>query len=556
MRKNYQMWLLGALVGGLVLPFAGCSNEDDPMSNGPGSGETVKTQLALLVTGHVGTKAAAEEMDNVFDGMTNIHLVSYEYDADDKVTSGSTFVSDIELADFDVFNTEASATPTSNIKIYDNVSLPKQKVNFMFYGKSGFNSYATPRNLKVNIATTNPSETSFELNELTFDDAATTDEVTAMTNYIDAVLETAATVINTSGTDETKTKFENYVENVTSPALYQVGYLMAQLYFDSDFEQISGWDDVKTAIASDADNFVFKSISSGIGGISDLMKLINTGNEKYLGADFPVGGKILSITVDYSGNDNSKVTTVIKSGANEGKYKYPTPLYFMANTYPVEYEGEDYWNELSGKTILDLSTNPAKIALKDQIEFAVGKLSLKFNIGSDIQGNDPTIGYDHLFNTGDLEVVGIFLNNQESGGWNFLPKSTDGIVYDNVVSSTDLGMLALATTQNEVVKFVLEVKNNTDYAFKGVNGGIIPGGATFYLSGELNPAQGTGSVIAENAPAVFSPDYETIVTVNLTSLAKAENTVPDLSAANLQLALSVDMEWKQGYYYTVEIGAD
>ena len=30
MRKNYQMWLLGALVGGLVLPFAGCSNEDDP----------------------------------------------------------------------------------------------------------------------------------------------------------------------------------------------------------------------------------------------------------------------------------------------------------------------------------------------------------------------------------------------------------------------------------------------------------------------------------------------------------------------------------------------
>lgn len=558
--KTYQSWLLGALACATIVPFTGCTKDEMDGPNG-GDGEKVETQLALVVTGQMGTKSAAEEMNNTFDGMTDIHLVSYQDNGTSEpnhyVTSSSTFVSDIVLADFNSF--DKSGVGISNIKIYDNVNLPKEDVNFMFYAKSGYNGYATARNLDVEISTTNPAGTTFTLNKLTVDTEAS-GEITNMENYIDGVIEAAAAAINTAADEGLKTKFKNYVGNVTSPALYQVGYLMAQLYFDSDFEGISGgaWSAVKEKIANETGNFVFKSTTSTtLSGISNLMGLINTDNEKYLGVDFPVGGKTLSITVDYNGVDNSKATVSINKGTNEDKFMYPTPLYFMANTYPVVYDGEEIWTNLSSD-FLGLSSNPDKIALKDQIEFAVGKFNLTFNVASNIQGNNPTTGYDHQFNSSDLEVVGILLNNQKQVGWDFLPAgNVDGVVYDNVVSSSDLGMLALATPKNEVVKFALEVKNKSTFDFKGVNGGIIPAGATFYLSGELDPAKGTAKgtgVDADNAPAAFSPDYETKVTVNLTSLAKAENTVPDLNAANLQLALSVDMEWKEGYSYTVEIG--
>lgn len=554
--KTYQSWLLGALACATIVPFTGCTKDEMVGPNG-GSGEKVETQLALVVTKQMETKSAAKEMDKTFDGMTDIHLVSYQDNATSEpnhyVTSSSMFVSDIVLADFNSFDN--SGEGKSNIKIYDNVNLPKQDVNFMFYAKSGYDAYVTPRNLKVDISTSgeNAGATTFELNPLT----AADDKKSSMVTYIDEVIEAAAATINATDNDVLKTKFKNYVENVTSPALYQVGYLMAQLYFDSDFGAISdnAWNAVKEKIANETGNFVFKSTTSAtLSGISYLMNLINTDNEKYLGVDFPVGGKTLSITVDYNGVDNKKATVSINKGTNEDKFMYPTPLYFMANTYPVVYNEEEIWTNLSSD-FLGLSSNPDKIALKDQIEFAVGKFNLTFNVASNIQGNNPTTGYDHQFNSSDLEVVGILLNNQKQVGWDFLPAgNVDGVVYDNVVSSSDLGMLALATPKNEVVKFALEVKNKSTFDFKGVNGGIIPAGATFYLSGELDPAKGTGSVDAENAPAAFSPDYETKVTVNLTSLAKAENTVPDLNAANLQLALSVDMEWKEGYSYTVEIG--
>lgn len=557
MRKNYQMWLLGALFGGLVLPFAGCSNEDDPTPNGPGSGEDVKTALALVVTGQVNTKAAAEEMDNQFDGMTDIHLLSFAdnttSDPNHYVTSTSDFVSNITLADF----TDFDNTAISNIKIYDNVNLPRQAVNFMFYGKNAYNGYAPERDLTVNYPATDGTagDAAFTLKSLTTS-AATTD----MTSYIQDVMDAAVAAINSAQNNETlKAKFKNYVENVTSPALYQVGYMMAQLYFDTEFAAMTDgasnvWDAVKSEIAGDA-NFVFKAVSSPA-DISALMAEINTSNEKYLGEDFPIGGKTLSISVgDGDAGALGTVTVSIKNGENEDKYKYPTPLYFMANTYPVVYNDEDDWNNVSSD-FTDFSTSyPSKIALKDQIQFAVGKLALEFNVSSNIQGSDPVEDFDGQFNQSDFEVVGILLNTQNQVGWNFLPKvgSTDGVVYDNVLSSSDLGMLALATPKDAVVKFALEVKNKSAKAFKGVAGGIIPGGATFYVSGELNPKLGSGSVDAENAPAVFSPDYETKVRVTLTSLEKAENTVPDLNAANLELALSVDLEWKEGYTFDVTI---
>lgn len=569
MRKNYQMWLLGALFGGLVLPFAGCSNEDDPISNGPGNGETVKTALALVVSKKVDTKAATGEVDqSKFSGMEDIRLLAYGNAAatsHEKVESSDKLNSVIPLENFDAL--------TNTVKVYQNVSLPKEAVNFMFYAKSqyayGGVNRGRDQSLKVNYPTVNTGEastTTFTLNTL----AAENSKTSEMTDYIKTVL-TAAVAALTDGTNaattELKTKFVNYVTAVESPALYQVAYMMAQLYLDSEFGALTSgtatWNDVKSAIINNSTaNFVFNQADpASFDDWSDFKAQVNTANEKYLGASYPVGGQKLRIT--FSSESTLEGLNVEIADPATNTYYYPTPLYYMANTCPVEFTDASYYS-WGSNAFVDLSTaSPSKIALKDQIQFAVGKLNLVFTV--DKNGDNSISGADDpdftaTFTKDNLKVVGIFLNNQKQVGWNFLAGSeTAGVAYDNIPASDGgeiSSMLAFATATNAKVKIALEIQNTSDNSFKGLNGGIIPAGATFYVVGEIDPTTGSmtsGSAQPVNYPAVFSPDYETTVNVNLTSLEEAYNTVPDLNAANLEFALSVDLNWTSGYTFDVEI---
>ena len=235
----------------------------------------------------------------------------------------------------------------------------------------------------------------------------------------------------------------------------------------------------------------------------------------------------------------------------------------MANTCPVEFTDATSYS-WGSNTFVDLSTaSPSKIALKDQIQFAVGKLNLNFTVnqngGGSVSGADDP-NFTSTFTKDNLKVVGIFLNNQKQVGWDFLAGSeTAGVAYDNIPATADgevSSMLAFATPTNAKVKIALEIQNTSDNSFKGLNGGIIPAGATFYVVGEIDPTTGSlagGSDQPVNYPAVFSPDYETTVNVNLTSLEEAYNTVPDLNAANLEFALSVDLNWTSGYTFDVTI---
>ena len=571
MRKNYQMWLLGALVGGLVLPFAGCSNEDDPISNGPGNGETVKTALALVVSKKVDTKAATGEVDQTttFSGMEDIRLLAYGNaveNSHEKVKSTDPLNSVISLENFDAFTSN-----DGNVKVYQNVSLPKAAVTFMFYAKSqyaygGVNS-GRDQALVINYPEAG-SETAdaatFTLNELSAE--SNTDE---MTGYIENVLQTAVTALNDGSADtKLKTKYVNYVTAVESTAYYQVAYMMAQLYLDTDFGRLNlgtaKWDAVKSAIINNsAANFVFKQTDpTGFDEWADFKAVVNADNEKYLGANYPVGGQKLSITFTEESTLTGLNVAITDPATNT--YYYPTPLYYMANTCPVEFDVATSYS-WGSNAFVDLSTaSPSKIALKDQIKFAVGKLNLNFTVdkngdGSISGADDPN--FTSTFTKTDLKVVGIFLNNQKQVGWDFLAGSeTAGVAYDNIpasdVEEEISSMLAFATPTNRKVKIALEIQNISENSFKGLNGGIIPAGATFYVVGEIDPTTGSlagGSEQPENYPAVFTPDYETTVNVNLTSLEEAYNTVPDLNAANLEFALSVDLNWTSGYTFDVTI---
>ena len=87
---------------------------------------------------------------------------------------------------------------------------------------------------------------------------------------------------------------------------------------------------------------------------------------------------------------------------------------------------------------------------------------------------------------------------------------------------------------------------------------VIPAGGTFYLVGKLDPDDSTQGVVSNPGsiqnPSVFMSDYQTTVNAKISTLENAYNTIPDLRATNMQLGLSVDLEWQAGLTFNVSIG--
>ena len=109
----------------------------------------------------------------------------------------------------------------------------------------------------------------------------------------------------------------------------------------------------------------------------------------------------------------------------------------------------------------------------------------------------------------------------------------------------------VTSASQAVVNIALEITNNGP-AFYGteVSGtpAIIPTGATFYLVGQLDPYNATG---APNQ--VFASDYYTTANLNISSLKNAYATLPDLTSAQLEFSLKVDLTWQQGIVINEDI---
>ena len=149
-------------------------------------------------------------------------------------------------------------------------------------------------------------------------------------------------------------------------------------------------------------------------------------------------------------------------------------------------------------------------------------------------------------------LKGIVIGDQKDVDFSFSPQatSTAWFVYDNKISSgvtlggeTSVQTLVLPTASNQTVHFAFEFENNTSSAFRCQQGFIQPG-SRFYLAGELKPDGGTQPA-QENIPGVFYSDHKTTVKIRVASLEKAYNTVPDLRDPQLEIGVSVEMDWRQ-----------
>lgn len=109
-----------------------------------------------------------------------------------------------------------------------------------------------------------------------------------------------------------------------------------------------------------------------------------------------------------------------------------------------------------------------------------------------------------------------------------------------------------ATSQNKVY-ITIELENNASDFFGAE--GLIPKGSKFYMVGELDPKATSGITqpTGETLDHVFVKDHTTIANFTIQNLKKAYNHIPDMRSSKINVGLAVDLSWKEGIKFDVEI---
>lgn len=109
-----------------------------------------------------------------------------------------------------------------------------------------------------------------------------------------------------------------------------------------------------------------------------------------------------------------------------------------------------------------------------------------------------------------------------------------------------------ATSQNKVY-ITIELENNASDFFGAE--GLIPKGSKFYMVGELDPKATSGITqpTGKTLDHVFVKDHTTIANFTIQNLKKAYNHIPDMRTSKINVGLAVDLSWKEGITFDVEL---
>ncbi len=294
---------------------------------------------------------------------------------------------------------------------------------------------------------------------------------------------------------------------------------------------------------------------------------------------------------------------------------YPNELYYLTNTalkatdtktitWPTNVG--DWTNATWGSWTDVVQANSKNIALINNVQYGTALLSstvkseasVLYDNAKAVDPDQPEENRAITVTDNSFPLTGVLVGGQPSSvAWNFLPSGTEfaKVVYDaNVPSGINAGATTQSsknytlvfdnlTSDNEQkdVNICLEFTNNSGSDFYGSNG-IILKGQKFYIVGKLTignnsfpfptvgSVQTTASDIASITrsyypsltPRVFIQDFETIANFTLTagdantagSLGKAIVTIPDLRSTNQTLGLSVDLSWRPGLTFDINLG--
>lgn len=543
--KQYGNFKLGVLILAAA-GLASCSSDDTFSGEGPQAGDPVKTQFAISVpvgkSGRLSQAIVQGQSPAQFRGMDNIQLIPFTT----APAAGGTGQTPIALGS--ILDNELQAN--TNAKVYYEVQIPEKTSHFLFYGEaySATPNAKTDGALKATIGKS-VDGIKFELQSIA-PDAENNSEVATLEAALNQVAgATGGTTAWKDATSDLKKYYEALI-SLKAGSATSVKLALADLKAGVEKATATGEEGLKTAISN--------AIKAALASIADCTYPQNVGlpdgaaQVKWTGAAF-----------DYI-NFSNVGSLAYTSMAN---FVYPASLYYMANTdiktadTRLSDRYSTNWNTClglynGGGTV---TATTQSVALVEPVKYAVGRFDVaaKFSASS-INDN---VGESIAVITAEDSITldGILIGGQKNADWQFAPlaSSKEYTIYDASVTSTKLGTadiaskimaqsLALPTKEGDNVNFALELTNNTDKAFTGIDG-IVPAGAKFYLVGQLVPQEGK----ADNK--VFAQAYNTKANVTISSLAHAYNCIPDLKNPKLELGLSVNLEWTEGLVQDITI---
>lgn len=291
-------------------------------------------------------------------------------------------------------------------------------------------------------------------------------------------------------------------------------------------------------------------------------------------------------------NTPENVTIGTGNSINYQKICYPAELSYFVNTTTMVSDkdmsnlsefpsytdwtkpaGADWSNKNFDEKAVENSTRTVGLKAPVQYSVAVLKSTVRCDAATLKDNAKQAGGFDKdqqiSVPADGFKVTGILIGGQPASvDWKYDPASTESFantIYDKVMNGSMAAKNETsASNANYTLVFdnkksdtqspvyvTLELENNSDKAFYG-NDGIILKGAKFYLVGQLNPNK-TGLTNPNSVNRVFVQDYVTTANFNIKDLKSAYNCIPDLRTSGINVGLAVDLSWKTGITFDVEI---
>lgn len=597
MKKLNSFFLMGTVALAGLGVMSSCSSDDlgnDPTTN-PGETKAVKTQFALNIPRANGGTRMSDvntQANKNFLGMENIRM--YSFNAAPAAGSTST-------ATFTLAGIASGISETASSKIYSDVSVPVGTTHFLFYAHAPQGTNDTEKFakgiLKFTAPETEATATSGISAALVTVKKEDTTSPAALLNILNGVAGVEGWATATDGTELNKlyTKYTSAKAGSANSILLTLQSLYNNLGGIVTGANADAQTVAKAIRAKIAESF---TATTGTDGYVTLAYK-ETGVSKYPNnINLPDGAVELSFNAtskkfDYAATSGLTGLTTLDAS----KICFPASIYYFQSSDIAATAKELETNQWPTTTTNWATTAPwlkdasnlaegwtpsvqpttRSIAMRQNINYGVANLattvkcgaaSLADNTGLDVTDPSEFAGTVAVPTEG-FPVTGLLIGGQPTKvGFNFQPTSDAEYVqtiYDNNLTDIVAKNGAASTTNYTIVlpndkgrgvadqnkvNVAIELTNNSDVAFRGADG-IIPAGGKFYLVGQLNPDAKTIEGVTN--PAVFMSDYKTTLNLTINSLKSAYNTIPDLRSTKLQLGLSVDLEWKTGIQFDVNI---
>ncbi len=606
---SFASAMLLASAAGMV----SCSSDSIEPTGGPGAtGQVVKTQFAINIPygGNSSTNQAKKvtrmtdemtQQSNNFRGISDIVLLTFNGNPS---TAGNT-----EATRIIEIGTDANAyAQEENRKLYRDIEIPVGTNHMLFYGratrKSGDTDFKAGKITNVGTKTTEKvlANISHELTPINSTANFTTD--TEAGKIIDALNAIAKATV-TDGTDgkdytwatiETETTLPTWLTENEKKFLAARYKEFISLKAGSRTSVVEFIKNLQTALVGEtggttihAEKKLTKEIYDKCVAALGAIESINFPGKFNL----PDGAASLNWTSGgFAYNTPENVTIGTGNSINYQKICYPAELSYFVNTTTMvsdkdmsnlnDFPAYNDWTNPNGANwegknfSEDAVANTTKtVGLKAPVQYSVAvlKSTVRCNAAT-LKDNAKQAGgfdKDQLISVpaDGFKVTGILIGGQPASvNWKYDPSSTESFantIYDkemngsmaakNETSASNANYTLVFDNKKSdaqsPVYVTLELENNSDKAFYGKDG-IILKGAKFYLVGQLNPNK-TGLTNPNSVNRVFMQDYVTTANFNIKELKSAYNCIPDLRTSGINVGLAVDLSWKSGITFDVEI---